>query len=154
VTRHLTDHFTDTELECRDGCGYGRQAADYAPGFLDYLEVLRTIYGRPIYPTSGARCTDHNRAVGGRPQSAHTRAGALDISADNGYDRHGLAVAHILAVAVTLGRLELADAVTLAEELAHHGGGLGIAKTFVHVDTDHQLPRPSSWGYPPNTNHG
>lgn len=152
----LTDHFSAGDpdnLACRDGCGFGSSPEDYATGFLDFLETLRLIYGRPINPTSGARCITHNRAVGGVNLSAHTRAAAADLSASNGYDRHGLLVAYTLALAVVRGRMELADAIELAAELAAHAGGFGIAKTFAHVDIDVHLPRPSAWGYPPNTSN-
>lgn len=147
----LTDHFSVEELACRCGCGFGTRVEDYEPGFLEFLELVRVIFGRPIHPTSGARCTDHNRAVGGVNLSAHTRAAALDATASNGYERHGLLVAYVLALAVRRGRLDLDDAIELASELIAHGGGFGLAKTFAHLDVDVHLPRPSSWGYPPNT---
>ena len=149
----LTDHFTSEELACKCGCGFGSTPGDYAPDFLEYLEIVRLIYGRPIHPSSGARCHDHNAAVGGVNLSAHTRAAAGDLAASNGYDRSGLAVAHFLAIAVIRGRLELDAAIALAAELAAHGGGFGIAKTFVHLDIDAHLPRPSAWGYKPNTSN-
>ena len=147
----LTAHFTTDELACRDGCGFGISADDYATGFLDFLETVRLIYGRPIHPNSGARCIDHNRAVGGVSLSAHTRAAAGDLGVENGYDRAGLVVASVLARLVLRGRMELDQAIELAAELAATGGGLGIAKTFIHVDTDVHLPRPSVWSYRPNS---
>jgi hypothetical protein len=149
----LTEHFTTDELECRDECGFGSTPDDYADGFLEFLETLRLIFGRPIHPTSGARCVTHNAAVGGVNSSAHTRAGAGDLAASNGYDRHGILVAYVLALAVIRGKIDLAQAIEIAAELAGHGGGIGIAKTFVHVDNDVHLPRPSAWGYPSNTNY-
>jgi hypothetical protein len=156
LSNQLTEHFSagpPDRLACQDDCGFGSVREDYAPGFLDFLETLRLIYGRPIHPTSGARCVSHNRAVGGVNRSAHTRAAAGDLSASNGFDRHGLLVASVLAAAVLAGRMELADAISIAAELAAHAGGIGLAKTFVHVDNDVQLPRPSAWGYPPNTHN-
>jgi len=149
----LTDHFSTDELACKCGCGFGTSADDFAPGFLEYLETVRLIYGRPIHPTSGARCTAHNAAVGGVNLSAHTRAAAGDLGASNGYDRSGLMVAHFLAIAVLRGKLPLEKAKEIAAELAAHGGGFGIAKTFVHLDNDVHLPRPSAWGYKPNTSN-
>lgn len=153
MTTKLTDNFTDDELACQDDCGFGASRDDYADGFLDFLQTLRLIYGRAIYPESGARCIKHNRAVKGVNLSAHTRAGAADLSASNGYDRHCLLVAYVLALAVVRGQMELDAAIALGAELMAHGGGFGIAKNFVHVDTDKHLPRPSAWGYPPNTCH-
>lgn len=149
----LTDHFSDAELQCSDECGFGSAPDHYANGFLDFLEILRLIFGRPIHPTSGARCPAHNRAVGGVNLSAHTRAAAGDLAASNGYDRYGLLVASVLAQCVIRGWMELDQAIAIAADLAAHGGGFGIAKTFVHVDTDVHLPRPSAWGYKPNTSN-
>jgi hypothetical protein len=149
----LTPNFTSDELACKCGCGFGENAGDYAPGFLDFLQLIREILGRALHPTSGARCTAHNSAVGGVPLSAHTRAAASDLSASNGYDRHSIIVAYVLALLVRAGVLTKADAIAAAAELAAHGGGVGIAKSFIHVDTDVHLPRPSSWGYPPNTHN-
>lgn len=149
----LSPHFADHELACNCGCGFGICAGDYAPGFLDFLETLRIILDRPVNPTSGARCYAHNRAVGGVPLSAHTRGAAADIAAMNGYDRHTLIVAYVLAHLVRIGRIELDDAIYSAADLAGRSGGVGIAKNFIHVDIDAHLPRPSSWGYPPNTHN-
>lgn len=153
MTIQLTPHFSSAELACHCGCGFGSRPEDYAPGFLDLLETVRIVYGRPIHPTSGARCDAHNRAVGGVSLSAHTRGAAVDTGATNGFDRYGLIAADILAFLVLRGRMELADAINAAQELAAHAGGIGIAKTFVHLDNDVHLPRPSAWGYPPNTHN-
>lgn len=40
---------------------------------LDALERLRALWGRPIVITSGHRCVEHNRRVGGAPHSQHLR---------------------------------------------------------------------------------
>lgn len=43
------------------------------------LELIRTTIGRPIVVTSGYRCKELNRAVGGVPNSHHTQGLAADI---------------------------------------------------------------------------
>ena len=89
------------------------------------LEHIRSALGRPVTITSGIRCEDHNAAVGGKENSAHLRGMAADFAVSGGLDRR-------LAVDAAVG-LGMA--------------GIGVAKTFVHVDLDWVLPRPSVWGY-------
>lgn len=145
----LTKDFKVSELACSDGCGFGTKPEDYADGFLDFLQLVRDIYGRPIYVTSGARCANQNRIDGGVTLSAHKRGAAIDAGAANGYDRHCLMVAYVLALAVTAGEISKDKAIMIARTIERTGGGFGVARGFCHLDTDVHLPRPSSWGYPP-----
>ena len=46
---------------------------------LDVLDDLREFYGKPIKITSGYRCTELNRLVGGSPTSAHAIGYAADL---------------------------------------------------------------------------
>ena len=55
----MTPHFTKDELQCKCGC----TLAQFQPGFLDELELLRTVFGRPMRITSACRCSDHNARV-------------------------------------------------------------------------------------------
>lgn len=146
----LTKNFTVAELACQCECGFGTSPDDYAPGFLDFLQLVRDIYARPMNPTSCARCSDHNRAVGGVNQSAHLRAAAIDVGAGNGFDRHMISAAFLLALVVKAGEMTREEAIEILAKIAEIGvGGLGLAKGFVHFDIDTFLPRPSAWGYPP-----
>lgn len=43
------------------------------------LEPARVAFGAPIYITSGYRCTELNKAVGGKPTSQHLRGEAADL---------------------------------------------------------------------------
>lgn len=43
------------------------------------LDPLRRLYGKPIIITSGFRCTELNKRVGGVANSWHTRGNAADI---------------------------------------------------------------------------
>ena len=45
------------------------------------LDPLREAWGRPIKVTSGYRCPELNRAVGGVPQSQHMAGEAADVTA-------------------------------------------------------------------------
>jgi hypothetical protein len=77
-------HFTDAELACKCGCGMGLDR-----NFRKLLEEIRTEFGRPMTISSGARCTVHNRKIGGARGSAHTLGKAVDIKAlkDSDYRR-------------------------------------------------------------------
>lgn len=114
-------HFTPRELACH--CGGRFCAGEYwhAPDFLDALEALRADAGQPLIVSSGHRCAIWNSYVGGARFSLH-RAMAVDISLA-GHDRHML----------------------LAAAERHGFTGLGLAKTFLHLD---RRPRPARWFYP------
>jgi zinc D-Ala-D-Ala carboxypeptidase len=45
----------------------------------DVLDPLREMYGHPIHVTSGYRCEELNKAVGGAKTSQHLRGEAADI---------------------------------------------------------------------------
>lgn len=46
---------------------------------LEVLDDLREFYGKPIKITSGYRCSELNRLVGGSPTSAHVIGYAADL---------------------------------------------------------------------------
>jgi len=121
----LSDHFSKVELQCDCGCGFGTNDGDVDPNLILLLEGIRMEINKPVRITSGCRCQKHNADVGGVPNSAHTRGTAADIYVSGGYHRW-----------------QVMEAAVVIE--AH---GIGIAKTFVHVDADEVLPRPSAWSY-------
>lgn len=49
---------------------------------LARLDEIRAGYGKPIVITSGYRCPALNKAVGGKPNSQHTKAQAADLKWD------------------------------------------------------------------------
>lgn len=49
---------------------------------ISCLDELRRLYGRPIVITSGYRCAALNKAVGGKPNSQHTKGQAADLKWD------------------------------------------------------------------------
>ena len=51
------------------------------------LDPLREAYGKPIRVTSGYRCPQLNRLVGGSPNSQHMRGEAAEIEAYSPYTR-------------------------------------------------------------------
>ena len=48
------------------------------------LDPLREAFGRPIIVTSGYRCPELNKAVGGSPTSAHLQGYAADLVPKDG----------------------------------------------------------------------
>mgnify|MGYP003135785811 CR=1 FL=1 len=50
---------------------------------LACLQEVREDFGRPIKITSGYRCYNHNKAVGGSPSSSHVKGLAADIKVED-----------------------------------------------------------------------
>jgi len=121
----LSEHFSAGEFACDCGCGHGRGDDDVSEDLLDLLEDIREDLGKPMRVTSGCRCAAHNADVGGVPNSAHTRGTACDIYCVGGLNRRRL--------------------VDLA--VRHGAAGIGVAKTFIHLDCCDVLPRPAIWSY-------
>ena len=121
----LSEHFSASEFACSCGCGYGTHPGDVFTELLDLLERMREEYGRAIHINSGCRCAAHNAAVGGVQNSAHTRGTATDIRVTSGANRRKL--------------MDLA--------VMNYASGIGVARTFLHVDVDYVLIRPSAWSY-------
>jgi hypothetical protein len=142
----LTEHYSLDELECKCGCGLGSVPEDYPKEFLELIETRRRILDRPSVPTSGFRCPTHNENEGGVPDSAHTR-GALDERVEGGWMRWEAVLASVLAFCVLEGEIPADEARRLYGRMRMKGGGVGVAKTFVHVDADSVKPRPSCWSY-------
>ena len=117
----LSEHFRSEEFACGCGCGFDTVSQE----LVYLLESIRQEYGKPMIITSGCRCEYHNHAVGGVPNSAHTRGTAADILVEGGLDRRKM--------------------VDLA--VMNWASGIGVARSFVHVDVDDVLPRPSIWSY-------
>lgn len=72
----LSEHFNSSEFECKH-CGR-LPSKGVSRDFIVALEALREELGhRPVVVTSGYRCDEHNRAVGGAPHSYHTYSDPL-----------------------------------------------------------------------------
>lgn len=106
----LSPHFTRHEFSCHC-CG----VCLVSQRLVDALEKLReALGGVPVHVTSGYRCHDWNKKIGGVPGSQHPKGTAADI--------------------VVEGR----DPVEVAEKAEHicefRHGGIGIYDTFTHLD--------------------
>ncbi len=73
---NLTKNFTRRELQCPCGC----TKCDMEPDLLVALQRIRDNMKRPLIITSGFRCAEKNRQVGGSLQSQHLRGRAVDIN--------------------------------------------------------------------------
>lgn len=126
---HETPHFSVAEMRC-PCCA----VCDMDARFMVWLENLRVKFGRPMIVNSGFRCTRHNAAVGGGPNSAHLHGWAVDIEASFEY-------AHAL----------------IGAALAMGARGLGVAQKggdrerYLHLDMmvgGGIMPRrPTVWSY-------
>ena len=73
----LSEHFSSDELDCHGaGCC---SSTIINEKLIEYLEQIRTHFGKPITVTSGYRCPAHNRNVGGATGSRHSKGDAADI---------------------------------------------------------------------------
>jgi len=113
-----TNFFSDRELSCRCGCGFLPSSR-----LVDLLHAMRYIINKPLIITSGARCNNHNRLVGGAVSSSHTRGNAVDIRFTNAEE---------------------------AREIEHTANLVGFkrvarGKSFIHVDIEDTSPY--SWFY-------
>lgn len=112
----MTKNFTREEFACNCGCGLDTINVR----LVDHLQTLRDRIGRPIIVNSGIRCFRHNRDVGGKATSLHLLGKAADIRVPG------------MPVAALVGHVAFVPTFK----------GIGIYKTFVHVDIRHQR---ASW---------
>ena len=100
---------------------------DINSDLLDLLQTAREVVG-PLQITSAYRCPEHNNSVSSTGLSGpHTTGKSVDIHVSNSQHRK-----------------ELIDYFTSKVT------GLGIAKTFIHIDilTSDEVPhRPNCWIY-------
>jgi zinc D-Ala-D-Ala carboxypeptidase len=94
------------------------------PAFLEKLDELREIVGWSFQITSGYRDLSHsaevNKLGGG---GYHTKGIACDVRVHSGKQKHEL----------------------IKAAMAHGWTGIGVAKTFIHLDTREDTP--VVWSY-------
>lgn len=120
MSTKLSEHFEEKEFQCHC-CG----RVHVAPALVDLLEKVRILYHRPIVISSGFRCPEHNKAVGGLPNSAHLTGEAADIVCAFSADRYHL-IRILLLLQVTR---------------------IGIGSGFLHIDVSKTLPQGVIWLY-------
>ena len=117
----LTKNFTRWEFRCQCGCGYDLINAPLVKQiqrFRDLLEIY-TGYGIPITISSGCRCEEHNKKVGGAKNSFH----AMGLAAD---------LAFSLRPMLDMGRIIQTANVSNIMNV----GGIGVypERNFIHLD--------------------
>ena len=116
-------NFAPNEFKCSH-CG----KVEMQPAFMEQLQLLRTIYGKPMRITSGYRCPEHPVEARKSKPGAHSEGCAADIGVV-GPEAHAIL------------RLALENGFT----------GIGVQQKgegrFIHVDTSTTGARPSVWSY-------
>ncbi|MCK4269485.1 MAG: hypothetical protein KAW93_03300 [Methanogenium sp.] len=105
-------YFSQSEFEC-PCC----KICFMNQAFLRKLTQARFRANVPFIINSGYRCRDHNKEVGGRPESTHLCGIACDINCTTGSMRHKIIFGLICAGFTRI----------------------GISKTFIHVDNSATL---------------
>ncbi len=73
----LTKNFNASEVVC--SCG-SCHASFINLDLMEKLQKLRDEYNAPIAITSGYRCPEHNRKIGGASKSQHVLGNGIDIT--------------------------------------------------------------------------
>ena len=105
----LTKDFNKSEFVCKH-CGRIRINIK----LVNALQKLRDNVNKPIKINSAYRCLDHNRSIGSDDTSQHIKGNAADIVIK------GLTPKEVAKIAETIPVFK--------------DGGIGIYKTFTHVD--------------------
>lgn len=115
------EYFKLSEFDCKH-TGENEMNED----FLRDINELRDACGFPFIITSGYRSPDHPIEAAKAVPGVHTAGIAADIFVSGGYQRYKL----------------------VKEAIKMGFGGIGIAKTFVHVDDrSHSAGAPVMWVY-------
>lgn len=105
----LSPHFKVREFACSDGT----DTVFVSPALVEVLEKVRAHFGKPVTINSGYRTETKNKAVGGAAYSQHKYGLAADI---------------------TISGVSPAKVAAYVETLLPNTGGIGIYKTFTHID--------------------
>tara|TARA_R110000824_G_scaffold51324_12_gene143291 strand:- start:3625 stop:4116 length:492 start_codon:yes stop_codon:yes gene_type:complete len=125
--RNITiKHFNLSEFDCTCGeCSHKGEDMDI--DFMIKLDRARELAGVPFKITSGARCVDHNKSIGGVSKSSHCNlpCNASDISVTDSMQRFKI-VENLIKAGFTR---------------------IGIGKNFIHCDTDKLKSQRVCWHY-------
>jgi uncharacterized protein YcbK (DUF882 family) len=111
-------YFKLTDFNCQET---GKNNMD--ANFIHKLDQLREVCGFPFYITSGYRSSNHSLEKIKKFPGQHSQGIAADIRVTGGAQRMQI-IKHATALGFT---------------------GIGVAKSFVHVDT--RTTTPMAWSY-------
>lgn len=106
-------YFKRSEFACKCGKHCNGYPVEPDGQLVKLLDKIRAHFGVAVTINSGVRCKAHNATVGGASASQHMKGTAADISVKG---------------------VDPAKVAAYAETLLPGTGGIGIYKTFVHVD--------------------
>jgi len=115
-------YFNYEEFDSPDIQGSGQLMSNE---LISMLDVARKKYGKSMVINSGYRTAKHNKKVGGKPASSHTKGLAVDIACANSIDRFLLG--------------------GILREVGFTRIGMG--STFIHVDIDKEKAQKVLWTY-------
>ncbi len=114
----ITNDFSHWEFECPCGCFGQEMNLD----FINTLQTVRNEFGERMTVTSGYRCKEQNKKVGGGEDSAHLKGIAADISMQSDELR-----GRFLPV------------------VYRYFDRVGIYEKHIHLDDDDSKERPRTW---------
>ncbi len=113
-------YFKRSEFKCKCGkCGGFPVEPD--ENLVKLLEQIREHFNAPVTVASGIRCKTHNTNVGGATRSQHLYGTAADIKVQGKTPK---------------------EVCAYCQTLLPNSGGIGLYKTWVHVDV---RPNKSRW---------
>lgn len=112
----LSEHFKVSEFFCNDGS----PVVLIDEELVEFLEAVRIRFGKPVIVNSGYRTPSYNAKIGGSKLSQHMFGTAADIYVEG------------------VSSAEIAD---YLDSLMPISGGIGIYKSFVHVDVREEFSR-------------
>lgn len=118
----MLKYFNHKEFDCPGKPGTGELMDNE---FLKKLDKAREIYDKPMRVNSGYRTKEHNTKIGGVKNSSHLRGLAADISCKSSGDRFAMLNAFMQAGFKRI----------------------GVANSFIHVDTDEDKSQNIIWTY-------
>lgn len=111
---NLSDNFNRSEFACSCGCRQDTVDAE----LLAMVQDLRNVFG-PINISSGNRCTEHNKQIGGAENSQHLFGRAADL--------------HFRDV-------HLSEVAAYIDEY-YPETGMGVYGSFIHLDSRNHTAR-------------
>ena len=117
-------YFKAHEFYCK--CGECVEEEHMDSNFITLLDEMRHKAGRGFTINSGWRCRNHPEEKKKDKPGAHNQGTAVDIKVSGGSERF-----EIIQLGLAVGMV-----------------GIGVANSFVHVDSGHKTsPRPMAWKY-------